>query len=176
MSWTALSVLSVSVLGGRTLWQFKHAFRCHRRHACQSHAVLSLLNHSVTFMGQVPCLYVQPVSVLNAGTCGTSSTPGDDSEGILASHTQSCLYSTNQSCSWGRYHVCMCNLCLCSMQELVAPQARLEMTQKAYLPATCSLVSTQPISHVHGAGIMSVCATCVCAQCRSLWQLKDAWR
>ncbi len=81
-------------------------------------------------------LSVPSVAVLDAGACGSSGMPGNVSQGILDSHMHFCVYSTIQPRSWGRYHLCLCYLCLCLMQELVAAQARLKMLQKVYLPAT----------------------------------------
>ena len=144
------------------LWAQQCACKYHRRHTCQPHAVLSNTRPFSHVHGQIPSLSVLTVSALDAGACGSSSTPGIDSENILARHMQSCSHSPTQSCSWGRHHLCLCHLCLCSMQELVAAQACLDMTQTAYLPVTCSLVSTQSIRHNHGADTSSVCATCVC--------------
>ena len=156
------------------LWAQQCACKYHRRHTCQPHAVLSNTRPFSHVHGQIPSLSVLTVSALDAGACGTSSTPGIDSENILASHMQSCLTLNHSLMFMGRYHLCLCLLCLRLMQELVAPQARLELTLKTYLPATCSLVHTRPRSRVHGADTISVCVTCVCAQCRSLSRLKHA--
>ena len=76
-------------------------------------------------MGQRPSLSVRPVSVLDVGACGSSSTPGDDSAGILANH------------------------------------------------AVLSLLN-QLVMFMRQLSSLSVLS--VSAQCRSLWQVKHAWR
>ena len=79
------------------------------------------------------CLYA-------AGAVGTAGVPANVTEGTLARHMQSCLTLNHSVMFMGRYHLCLCLLCLRLMQELVAAQACLELTLKTYLPATCSLV------------------------------------